>query len=93
MIISFRCDETEKIFHGEVSRFLPYEMQEAARRKLKMLHRVEYLEELRQLPGNHLEALHGNRKGWHSIRINRRWRVCFIWKTGNAEHVEIVDYH
>jgi toxin HigB-1 len=62
-------------------------------RKLWMLDAAADLSALRVPPANHLEALHGNRKGQHSIRINQQWRVCFRWQDGDAYDVEIVDYH
>lgn len=93
MIISFRCEETEKIFRGERSRKLPPEIQKTARRKLEYLHRARRLLDLQAPPGNRLEALKGGRKGQHSIRINDQWRICFVWNEGNAAAVEIVDYH
>ena len=58
-----------------------------------MLHRAVMVDDLRAPPGNRLEALTGDRKGQHSIRINDQWRVCFVWAEGDATHVEIVDYH
>ncbi len=64
-----------------------------ARRKLRMLEGAEKLEDLSAVPGNRLEALGGDRKGQHSIRINDQWRICFVWRDGAAEQVEIVDYH
>ena len=81
------------IFTGEQSRKLPANIQNVARRKLRMLNNAVKLEDLRIPPANRLEQLHGNRKGQHSIRINQKWRVCFIWNDGNPENVEIVDYH
>ena len=92
VIDSFRCKETEKIFRRQYSRKLPTSMQRVALRKLRMLHRSATVEDLRVPPGNRLEALSGNRKGQHSIRINDRWRICFVWRDGNAHQVEIVDY-
>jgi proteic killer suppression protein len=68
-------------------------IERAARRKLLYLHQAQRLEELKVPPGNRLEALKGNRKGQHSIRINDQWRICFRWKDGDAFDVEIVDYH
>lgn len=64
-----------------------------AHRKLTQLHNARDLNDLRAPPGNRLEALSGNRKGQHSIRINDQWRICFRWQDGNADEVEIVDYH
>jgi len=93
VIISFRCAETELIFKGERSRKLPPDIQNTARRKLEYLHRARRLLDLQAPPGNRLEALKGDRKGQHSIRINDQWRICFVWNEGNAEKVEIVDYH
>lgn len=93
MIVSFACAETEGIFRGERSRRLPPDIQNTARRKLEYLHRARVLNDLRMPPGNRLEALAGNRKGQHSIRVNDQWRICFVWRNGNAEQVEIVDYH
>jgi len=93
MIETFRCKETEKIFGREYSRRLPSAIQKVAFRKLRMLHRSSTVEDLRVPPGNRLEALSGNRKGWHSIRINNAWRIYFVWRDGNAHDVEIVNYH
>jgi toxin HigB-1 len=63
------------------------------RRKLLLLHNANMLGDLRSPPGNRLEALKGDRKGQHSIRINEQWRICFVWRDGGADDVEIVDYH
>ncbi len=93
MIASFANVETEKIYKGVVSRKLPPDIQKTARRKLLYLDDAEDLRDLAAPPGNHLEALHGDRAGQYSIRINDRWRVCFRWVGGKAEDVEIVDYH
>jgi len=68
-------------------------IERVARRKLLFLHAARRLEDLRVPPGNHLEALRGNRSGQHSIRINDRWRICFVWRGSDAHEVEIVDYH
>ena len=75
-----------------VSRF-PAELRRVARRKLLYLHDAAELRDLRVPPGNRLEALKGDRKGYYSIRINDQWRICFRWKGGDARQVEIVDYH
>ena len=92
MIRSFRCKDTERLFNREpVRRFKAYES--VARRKLEMLDAAHRLEDLRVPPGNRLEALSGDRKGQHSIRINEQWRICFVWRDGGADQVEIVDYH
>ena len=93
MIRSFASKETERIFGREFSRKLPTDIQRAALRKLVMLHAAKDLTDLRIPPSNSLEALGGDRKGQYSIRINRQWRICFRWIGGNAEAVEIVDYH
>ena len=68
-------------------------IQKKARRKLRMLNNAQSLADLRSPPGNRLEALRGSRQGQHSIRVNDQWRVCFVWRNGNAHDVEIVDYH
>jgi proteic killer suppression protein len=93
MIKSFKCKETEKIFKRFFSRKLPHDIQRTALRKLRMLNRAIKLNDLKVPPSNHLEALHGNRKGQHSIRINDQWRICFKWSDGEAGNVEITDYH
>jgi proteic killer suppression protein len=93
MIKGFRDGEAERIWRGDrVRRFAP-ELQKIARRKLRMLNNARILDDLRVPPGNRLEALRGNRAGQHSIRINEQWRICFVWRDGNALDVEIVDYH
>lgn len=92
MIRSFRCRDTEALFHDrKVRRFRAFER--VARRKLLLLHRAVSLMDLRVPPGNQLEALKRDRRGQHSIRINDQWRVCFVWRDGDAFAVEIVDYH
>lgn len=93
MIKSFACKETEKIWKGEVSRRLPRDIQETARRKLRMVNNARSLQDLRVPPANRLEALKGDLEGRHSIRVNDQWRICFIWRDDNAYQVEIVDYH
>jgi proteic killer suppression protein len=93
MIQSFRDADTERLFLQQRSRRLPSEMQARALRKLALLHAAQRLDDLRLPPSNHLEALQGDRRGQHSIRITRRWRICFRWQDGNAYGVEIVDYH
>ncbi|MCK4620350.1 MAG: type II toxin-antitoxin system RelE/ParE family toxin [Desulfobacterales bacterium] len=85
--------ETEKIFHRQFSKKLPHNIQKIAFRKLRMLNRSSTIQDLRIPPANKLEALSGNRKGQHSIRINDQWRICFKWQNENAYNVEIVDYH
>lgn len=93
MISSFKDKEAERIWHGEVSRRLPREIQEVARRKLRMLNAARMLLDLRVPPANRLEALKGDRAGQYSIRINDQWRICFRFAAGQASEVEIVDYH
>ena len=92
MIRSFRCKETGKLFHRQQNRKFG-NIGTVARRKLRMLDDAESLEDMAAVPGNRLEPLGGNRKGQHSIRIDDQWRLCFIWREGAAESVEIVDYH
>ena len=92
MIRTFNCAHTQALFEGRsATRFV--NVRAVAERKLQMLHRAVTLDDLRIPPGNRLEALVGNRRGQHSIRVNERWRVCFIWLNGDAMQVEIVDYH
>ena len=93
MIISFSSEETEDIWRGRPSRRLPTVIQNVARRKLRMLNNAGQLRDLTIPPASRLEALRGDRKGQHSIRINDRWRICFRWVDGNCHEVEIVDYH
>ncbi len=93
MITGFASKETEHIWRGEVSRKLPRDIQQVALRKLFMLDRAFALNDLRIPPANRLEALQGNRKGQHSIRINDQWRICFVWTASGPDAVEIVDYH
>lgn len=83
----------EEIWHGEPNRRLPIELQQVARRKLRMLNNAQGLQDLRLPPGNRLEALKGDRAGQFSIRINDQWRICFEWHDGDVFAVEIVDYH
>ncbi len=92
MIRSFKCEDTEALSKGHsVSRFV--NMAKVARRKLRQLEIAARLNDLRVPPGNHLEALRGDRAGQYSIRINDQWRVCFRWTDAGVEDVEIVDYH
>ena len=92
MIRSLACSDTGTLFHSNsVARFR--NIERVARRKLLQLHAASELAALRVSPGNPLEALKGNRKGQHSIRINEQWRICFRWDAEGAHDVEIVDYH
>ena len=93
MIRNFSCKETELIWQGVQSRKLPPSIQQVARRKLRILNSARNINDLRIPPNNRLEALKGQRKGQYSIRINKQWRICFIWATGVVSNVEIVDYH
>ncbi|EKD55449.1 MAG: hypothetical protein ACD_60C00007G0013 [uncultured bacterium] len=93
MIINFKSKETRKIWEGEVSLRLPRDIQNIARRKLRMLNNARQLNDLRIPPNNRLEALKGDRAGEHSIRINDQWRICFRWIDGNAVDAIIEDYH
>lgn len=93
MIQSFKDNDAEKVFQGEVARRFPPSLQRIALRKLLMLDAVVELRDLKVPPGNKLEKLSGDRKGQYSIRINDQWRICFKWSDGIAQGVEIVDYH
>lgn len=93
VIKSFKDKETERIFCGRFSRKLPQEIQRLAARKLEQIDAATVLDTLRVSPGNQLEALKGMRRRQHSIWINDQWRVCFIWRDGDAFAVEIVDSH
>jgi proteic killer suppression protein len=92
VIRSFRGAETERLHRREPSRRFRA-IERAARRKLLQLDSATALQDLAAPPGNRLEALRGDRRGQHSIRINDQWRICFVWKDGNAYQVEIVDDH
>lgn len=92
MIRSFKCPLTEALFHGKrVPQFVSIER--VATRKLEMLDGAKVVLDLKAPPGNRLEALKGDRKGQYSIRINDRWRICFIWTDAGPEQVEIVDHY
>jgi len=93
VIRSFADKEAEKIWRGVRSRRLPADIQQVARRKLRMLDAAAVLDDLRVPPANRLEALKGDRRGQYSIRINDQWRICFRWHGGDASDVGIVDYH
>lgn len=93
MIRGFADRETEKIWLGHISRRLPRDIQDGVLRKLRLLNQARTMDDMRVPPGNRLEALKGNRKGQHSIRVNDQWRICFVWTEGGPDHVEIVDYH
>lgn len=92
MIKAFRCEETKRLYERHRSKRFKA-IEQVARRKLLMLDAAVNLADLQSPPGNRLEALEKNRAGQHSIRINDQWRLCFVWKDGDAYAVEIVDYH
>jgi proteic killer suppression protein len=93
MLASFRDADTELLWQTGRSRKFPANLRMRALKKLFLLHASVTLDNLRVPPGNRLEVLHGQRKGQHSIRINDQYRICFVWREGNAYEVEIVDYH
>lgn len=93
MIKSFGSKETEKVWNGIRSKKLPLECQKIARRKLRMINSSIDINDLRVPPANRLEKLSGNLSEFHSIRINKQWRIIFKWSNGNAHEVEIIDYH
>ena len=93
MIKGFADKETQRLWDREQSKAVPPTLQRNALRKLTQLNNAENLSDLRVPPGNNLEPLSGDRKGQHSIRINIRYRVCFVWEDDDAYDVEIVDYH
>lgn len=93
MISSFRDKRTAAVFEGRLPKGFPSDLLTVGRRKLGYLDAAVTLEDLRSPPGNRLEALTGDRDGQHSIRINDQFRMCFVWREGNALEVEIVDYH
>jgi len=93
MIKNFGDKETEKVWNGIRSRKLPNEIQNIARRKLRMINNSQHTNDLRIPPSNHLEKLSGNLKNYYSIRINKQWRIVFVWRDDNAHDVQIVDYH
>jgi proteic killer suppression protein len=91
MIRSFRCKETKKIYDGFLSRQFPAQIQQRARRKLRMLNSSKVLDDLKIPPSNHLEKLVGDRVAQY--RVNDQWRICFMWNDGIVTEVEIIDYH
>ena len=92
MIKSYRNKATKQLCEGEPANRLPVEIRKRAMMRLNQLDAAASLDDLRMPPSNQLEALQGNRKGQHSIRINKQWRVCFVWKDGHAYDVEVADY-
>lgn len=93
MILSFASKKAKRIWTGQRSRRLPQEVQSRALDKLALLDAAETLDDLKNPPGNRLHELKDDRVGQHSISINKQWRICFVWKDGNAHNVEIIDYH
>jgi len=93
MIKSFKGAETRKVYSREGSRKLPTDIQQIALRKLRMLNNARNINDLRIPPKNRLEKLSGDRVGQYSIQVNDQWRICFVWREGDAYDVEITDYH
>ena len=93
MIKSFASKRAAAIFAGYAIRGLPAQIQQRARAKLIAIDAAGRLDDMRVPPGNRLEVLRGDRLGQHSVRINEQWRICFVWRDGDAWEVEIVDYH
>ncbi len=93
MLTSFGNKDTQKIWEGERVKGLPTEVQEIARRKLRMLNNSQNLTDLMIPPSNRLEKLKGTLKNFYSIRVNDQWRIIFKWNHGNADEVELIDYH
>jgi proteic killer suppression protein len=93
MILSFRCKHTEALLASGVSHRDWQKFARVARRKLLLIDSAHCLHDLKAPPANRLEALKGDRSGQHSIRVNDQYRVCFVWRNGEAHNVEIVDYH
>ena len=93
MIRSFGDRETERLWQRDRVRSLDSRVLRTALRKLAILDAAVTLDDLRVPPGNRLEAVKGDRRGQHSIRINDQWRICFTWTDTGPENVEIVDYH
>ncbi|HJC28054.1 MAG TPA: type II toxin-antitoxin system RelE/ParE family toxin [Candidatus Dietzia intestinipullorum] len=93
MIRSFGSKDTERIWHEQYVKRVDRTVQRATVRKLELIHAAKDVEDLRVPPGNRLERLVGDRRGQHSIRVNAQWRLCFVWREGDADNVELVDYH
>ena len=93
MILSFDSKETEMIWNGIRVKKMPIDIQNIGRRKLRMLNNSRDIADLRIPPSNRLEKLTGNLNEFYSIRINKQWRIIFVWEKGNASKVEIMDYH
>lgn len=93
MIRSFGSKDTDRIWHEQYVHGVDRKVQRAALRKLELIHAAKTVEDLRIPPGNRLERLLGDRRGQYSIRVNVQWRICFVWRDGGADDVELVDYH
>ena len=93
MIRSFGSKDAERIWHEQYVERVDRTVQRATLRKLELIHAAKDVEDLRVPPGNRLERLVGDRRGQHSIRVNAQWRLCFVWREGGADNVELVDYH
>jgi proteic killer suppression protein len=93
MIKSFKCKETELVWNEQFSKKFPHDIQRTALRKLVMINQATSLSDLKIPPANQLEKLHGNRSEQYAIRINKQWRICFLFRNNNAFNVEIIDYH
>lgn len=89
----WRRNESAAVIAGHAVRGLPLQLQPRARAKLLVIDAAVRLNDLRSPPGNRLELLWRNRRGQHSLRINDQWRICFVWRDGEARNVEIADYH
>ncbi|MBX8995786.1 type II toxin-antitoxin system RelE/ParE family toxin [Corynebacterium testudinoris] len=93
MIRSFENKDTDRIWHEQCVKRVDRTVQRATLRKLELIHAAKDVEDLRIPPGNRLERLQGERRGQHCIRVNSQWRICFVWRDGGAENVELVDHH
>ncbi|MBN2886467.1 MAG: type II toxin-antitoxin system RelE/ParE family toxin [Chromatiaceae bacterium] len=93
MIKTYANKATAAVAAGKKPKAFNADLTRIAQRKLALLNRAVTLDELRIPPGNRLEALSGNRRGQHSLRLNNQWRLCFVWRESHAWEVEIVDYH
>lgn len=93
MIRNFGDKNTERIWQENYVKSIDRKVQRATMRKLELIHAAQNIADLRIPPGNRLERLVGDRRGQHGIRVNAQWRICFVWKDGGAEDVELVDYH
>lgn len=93
MILSFGSKESEQIWNGLRVKKIPIQIQKIGRRKLRMVNNSQDISDLKIPPSNRLEKLSGKLNGFFSIRINKQWRIIFIWEKGNAREVEIIDYH